>query len=296
MRADRIDLHLHSCHSDDGELTPTALVALCLEAGVTVAAVADHNTVDGVAEAVAAGEAAGVRIIPAIELDCEAPGAHVHLLGYGIDIQAPVWARITADVRAKEIATASRLVEGARSLGLRVDDAALAGKAIRGVITVEMIADVALAEPANDASEVLAPYRAGGARSDNPYVNVYWDFYAPGKPLHVPVAYMSLREAQDVVRGAGGVPVLAHPGQNLGMDEQLVEGVLAEGIDGLEVFSSYHTQAMCDFYRNLARSRGLRMTAGSDFHGRSKPQVCVGEIPWVTDWEEVAAARGFCTP
>jgi hypothetical protein len=139
-----------------------------------------------------------------------------------------------------------------------------------------MIAEAALANPKNNSNPLLIPYRKGEARSDNPFVNFYWDYCAQGKPAYVPIHYISLADAVKLIRQAGGIPVLAHPGNNICEDEELLHAILQEGVDGIEAFSSYHSLEQTDFYLGKAAEFGVAVSCGSDFHGKTKPQIRVG--------------------
>lgn len=274
-----VDLHLHSNCSGDGEFAPEALVQRCAAAGVRVAALADHNTARGVAPAQKAAEGGPVTLIPAIEIDCEQDGTGLHLLGYFINPQDAAFARVEENVLTQEQTAGKERVRLVQKLGIQVDEDALQAlmqREGREMITGEMIAEIALADAANAGNALLAPYRAGGPRSDNPNVNFYWDFCAQGKPAYVPVALPTLVQMVRVVQAGGGVPVLAHPGNNVHEDEALLESIVAEGVRGLEVYSSYHSAAQTLFYREWAEKRGLLATVGSDFHGKTKPAIQVG--------------------
>lgn len=199
-----LDLHLHSSFSDDGEFSPTRLALLCWRAGIGTAALADHNTTRGVPAMLKAGRALGVEVIPAVELDCTHEGVDLHLLGYWIDPAHPGFARAEESVLSQEQTAAGRRIELVRACGIPLDLAAVTALSKDGIVTGEMIAEVALAMPENAEHPLLSPYRPGGARSDNPYVNFYWDFCAQGKPAYIPIRFPSLAEAVTLVREAAG--------------------------------------------------------------------------------------------
>src|SRR5699024_67151 len=90
-------------------------------------------------------------------------------------------------------------------------------------------------------AELLKPYREGGRRSDNPFVNFYWDYYAQGKPCYTEIVYPSLEETIQLIHQAGGKAVLAHPGNNLKGCFERFDEMVALGLDGVEAFSSYHS-------------------------------------------------------
>ena len=162
--------------------------------------------------------------------------------------------------------------------------AAAAGK----LPTMELIAEVMLPDAACD-TPLLAPYREGGVRGDMPYINFYLDFGAQGRPAFVPMEYMNFRDAVELVRDNGGVPVVAHPGLNLRGRERIVEKLLERGAEGLEVFNNYHDDRQIAYFAPLVRRRGALMTCGSDFHGKTKPLIHVGRFGCDARWESSLA-------
>ncbi len=271
-----IDLHIHSNYSGDGEFSPTQLVDFCRQAGLTHAAIADHNTTRATEQASLAAQGTGLMIIPAIEMDCVFDGVNLHLLGYGIDPIAPVFAEIEMDLHQQELDNSALLMQLVRQLGIEFEDELVKSLSFHGAVTGEMIAEAALAYDAEAKNPLLDPYRDGGERSDNPYVNFYWDYCAQGKPAYTPYHFISLSQAIDIIASNHGVPVLAHPGLNVKENSSLLEGIIAEGIAGIEVYSSYHNQDQVRFYKKAALSKDLLMTCGSDFHGKTKKSIKIG--------------------
>lgn len=113
--------------------------------------------------------------------------------------------------------------------------------------TGELLAGVLLNDLDYSRHPLLAPYRPGGSRSDNPYVNFYWDFCSEGKPCFAQMEYPSLDAVIGAIHQSYGLAVLAHPGVNLRGAEKEVEGLISMGLDGLEAFSSYHTPEQARF-------------------------------------------------
>ena len=273
-----IDLHMHSNYSTDGEFSPAQLVDLCLEAGLTHAAIADHNSVRAVAKAFSAAEGTCLTVIPAIEVDCDFKGINLHLLGYGIDHNAPIFSQIEEDTLQQAQDNSALLMRLVRQLGIDFEDAVVGGVAHEGVVTGEVLAEAALVYDCQGKNPLLDPYRGEGDRSDNPYVNFHWDFCAQGKPAHTPMEFISLAQAIEIVQSHHGVPVLAHPGLNVKEDHKLLGEIIAAGVLGIEVYSSYHNPAQMAFYRDATQSQGLLVTCGSDFHGKTKKSIRVGGV------------------
>lgn len=273
-----LDLHMHSSHSDDGEFAPEALMDRCLQMGVRTAAIADHNTAAGVRQAQRRAACTGVTLIPAIELDCTFGEVNLHVLGYFIDPDYAPFRRLEADILAQEQAAAVQRIRRVRQAGVYVEESAVMRRAPSGVASGELIAEVALEDPRNQTNPIMAPYLPGGEFGDAPFISFYWNLCAKGKPAYVPLSFITLAQAVEHIRRAGGVPVLAHPGNNIHEDEALLAGIVAAGVGGVEVFSSYHDAAQTAFYRDRASQMGLAVTCGSDFHGKVKPTIEVGSV------------------
>ena len=271
----RVDFHIHTKFSDDGEFSPEEIIRQCEACGMEWIAVTDHNCVRGVAEALKA--AVKVRVIRGVELDCVYRGQNFHLLGYGIDVNREEFAAVEQDILQQERRAAEEKIRLFRqAAGIVVDaDEILAG-ADNGVVTGEQIAEHVLKRGDADRYEILAPYLSDGEKSDMPNVRFYWDFFAKGKPAYVEISYLSLPDAAALIHSAGGAAVLAHPGQNLGGDDELLDQITEEKIDGIEVFSSYHSREQALHYLEAAEQKGLFVTCGSDFHGKNKPNSVLG--------------------
>jgi hypothetical protein len=144
-----------------------------------------------------------------------------------------------------------------------------------------------LAQPEYNDHPLLAPYRAGGARSDNPYVNFYWDYYSQGKPCFAEMYYPDMCHIIDIIHENDGLAVLAHPYVNLKEKKHLLGGIIDLGIDGIEAFSSYHTPSQTADALAVAQAHGLFVTCGSDFHGKTKPSIALRQHGCTIPGEEM---------
>lgn len=276
MTKSYIDLHMHSMYSDDGEYTPTQLVDMCHETGVKIMAIADHNWVKANEEAKKHADELGMTYIPAIEIDCTYKGVNLHVLGYGIDNQE-VFNQLGEDIEKQEIACSMKKLELTNALGFDLKKEQLNALSTNGVYTGEMFGEALLNDSRYDDHELLKPYRQGGERSDNPYVNFYWDYYAQGKPCYTEIHFPTLEETIQLIHQHGGVALLAHPGNNLKGQFELFDEMVALGLDGVECFSSYHTTETNEYFYNKARELNVLYICGSDFHGKTKPSIHLGE-------------------
>ena len=285
-----IDLHIHSYYSNDADFSPEKLVELCLKAGLTHAAIADHNSVKAIYEVVSAARETSLEVIPAIEMDCVQDGVVLHLLGYGIDHSDPIFTEIEEDLHQQEKDNSAELVRLVRKIGIEFNDDLVESLSYDGVITGEMIAEAALSYDSEATNPLLDPYRGDGDRSDNPYVNFYWDFCSQGKPAYVPMDFITLAEAVEIIQSNHGVPVLAHPGINVKEDSAFLERIIAKGVMGIEVYSTYHNDAQVQFYKQAVLTKNLLMTCGSDFHGKNKKSIKIGDIDCEGQEERIISA------
>ncbi len=272
MARSRIDLHVHSTVSD-GTLTPREVVETAAAEGLTLLAIADHDTTDGLPEATEAAQAAGLKFVPAVELSVGAYSYEVHMLGYFIrfdhpDAQATLaWLRQARDGRNEGI------VKRLRELGAEVDLARVREIAGGGSVGRPHIA-AALVEAGHVAS-VSEAFRR---------------YLGRGKAAYVPRERLSPEKACEMIRAAGGLPVLAHPAKLPSRDA--MEALLAVGVAGLEVYHCDHSERDSAELLALVRERGLLATGGTDSHGpRSDRPIPIGGVP-VPDWvEEELLAR-----
>jgi len=269
---------MHSGFSDDGELSARELTDRAVAAGLAAFAIADHNNVNAIGEAVDYCRGKDIELIPAVELDCMFLGRVYHLLGYGIDHRAKAFKDIWDDVIGQEQEASRKRVRLARELGIEFLDEDIEALSKWGMVGGEMIAEAAMKYDTQHKNPLLQPYYEGGGRSDNPYVNFWWDFCSQGKPIYSAVEFISMEEAVETIDSAGGVTILAHPGNNVKEDMELLDKVMALSIKGLEAFSSYHSAAQNCLYRDYAVKNGLLMTCGSDFHGKTKPAIAMGSV------------------
>ena len=282
MKRSDFDLHMHSFYSDDGEYSPRELVTRCQDAGICVMAIADHNSVRGVREACEEAAERGILCIPAIEIDTVFESVNIHVLGYGIDAKSEDFGKIEENITRQSKDASWKMLQETRKLGFSIATEELESLEnnvnFRGRWTGEMFAEVLLARAEYRDHELLRPYRPDGARGDNPFVNFYWDYYAQGKPCHAEIAYPEMEEVLCVIHKNGGKAVLAHPGLYSWQQPEQFGRLLESGLDGVETFSSYHTAAQAEEYRKKAEKWGLFSSGGSDFHGKIKPSVRLGEF------------------
>lgn len=269
-----IDLHIHSAYSDDGEFSIRNIMEQCKAANITYVSITDHNTVRGIPDAISLGAQMGIQVIPGVELDCVHMGRNLHLLGYNFDYTHPTFIEIERQIVEQEKNAAEQKIELIKKVtGIPLRSQEVLAAAVNGIVTGELIAEILLEKEDARQYQVLLPYLSGGVRDDNPYVNFYWDYFAPGKPANVPIQYISLDEANSFLHETGGITVLAHPGQSLPGEYEFLQQVMSVGIDGVEAYSSYHKSTESKYFADMAQQKKWLFTCGSDFHGKIKPSI-----------------------
>jgi predicted metal-dependent phosphoesterase TrpH len=271
----------------DGELSVTDILDKCEKNGMELVSINDHNSVKGVYEALQ--YKGKFRYITGVELDCYYRGVILHLLGYGIDHTLAEFAEIENDIINQEKSAGLLRVRLFRDFsGIPIDQDAVAAFSKNGWITGELIMEYLLAQKNALEYEILKPYMPGEKKGDMPYVHFYWDFFAAGKPADVPINVISLEDGIKLIHKAGGIAVLAHPKQNLTGKYDLLNDIISEGIDGIEVFSSYHSPEDAGYFLDIAKQNRLFFSCGSDFHGKSKPLIGIGDHGSTVDDREIS--------
>ncbi len=243
------DLHVHTTFSD-GRFTPEEIVAAAKEAGLSYLAITDHDTVDGIRHLYEQGlyPSKTLNIIPGIEFSCEVEEHDVHILGYDFDIYNQELADKVTEISESRWARFSLMVEKLQALGYAITESdvlQIAGMSrsigrahmARALVKKELVGSV------HEAFDKLLEH---------------------GQPGYVPHYRIEPEEAVALIRGAGGIPVLAHP--KLVGDDGIVSRMLELDFGGLEVYYPKHDAEDTARYKAMAETRGLRLTGGSDFH------------------------------
>jgi hypothetical protein len=249
-----IDLHSHS-RASDGEHPPAEVASLAAAAGVRVWALSDHDSMGGAAEAAAAAARHGLRFVPGIELSCFLERREVHLLGHFVDPDGPA-------LRGFE----DLLAEHRR---VRMGEIVTRLAAVGVAVLPEEIERYS-------GGRILGRPHVARALVDRGYVSTVKEAFdlwlGDGKPAFVPRFRLEARDAVALVRGAGGVATVAHPGLSQ-VERGDLERLRAWGLGGVEVDHPDQNPSVRDKYRRLAAELDLVPTAGTDYHG---PQVAPG--------------------
>lgn len=239
-------------------------------------AITDHNSVQGVEEALVHGKELSIDVIPGIEIDCTYNRVNLHLLGYYIDYTLKDFEELDKSLFRKSMDAFPQMINNLRKIGIEVDEDEVLSKTKGKIPSGELIGEVILNKESSINNQILKPYLEGGKRSDMAYLNFYWDFFAQGRAAHVSIQYMSLKDAINLIKKSGGIPVIAHPGMNLKGNMEMLKHIIKEGVEGIEVFNNYHTESEINYFYKKAKEHELLITCGSDFHGKNKPGIEIG--------------------
>jgi 3',5'-nucleoside bisphosphate phosphatase len=257
------DLQSHSVHSD-GELSAAQVVENAAAAGVRLLALSDHDTVDGVDEALAAGALHGVRVVPATEISAvDGPYEDLHVLGYGIDHRSALLGERLLDARGDRERRADAMAERLGELGFEIDPAPIAARKSAGKpVGRPHLAAAVLAHPAN--AERLADE---GHADVSSFIPAY---LIQGKPGYVARTHPTVEEAIGWIHDAAGVAVWAHPFWDIEADEEVLAAIdryREAGLDGVEVFYTSHTREQTLLIADRCEQLGMLATGSSDYHG-----------------------------
>jgi predicted metal-dependent phosphoesterase TrpH len=266
-----IDLHTHSLRSD-GALAPAELVRRAAARGVTILALSDHDTLSGVAGAVAEGERLGVRVIPATELNTESQWGDVHVLAYFIDPDDAPFEERMRWLRENRGRRIELMVENLNRMGYAVSMDRVREIAQGGSTLASLAEQGPL--PLGRPHLAQALFEAGHVAT---YDSAFDTLISKHSPAYVSRVGLAPLEAVELVRAHGGVPALAHPGTVLRLEELLPDLVRA-GLAGIECYYGAHTPAWTARCVALAREHDLVATGGSDFHGRGEHGADLGGV------------------
>lgn len=267
-----VDLHVHTTYSD-GSFTPAQVVEKAAAADLAAVGIADHDSTLGIDEAMTAGSILDLEVVPAVELSCTVHGLDIHILGYYPDYKDPTLLRVLSKVRKERYKRAVEMVKRLKDVGVELSMEEVEEHAGPGSVGRPHIAEALLKNGyVKDFSEAFVRYI--GYHS----------------PAYVPKMDMRPKEAFDLIKSVGGIPVLAHPG-TVRRDDIIPEFV-RQGLEGIEVWHSKHDSSTSARLAEIAGCYGLLVTGGSDCHGHTQDVPLLGtvRVPYEI-LEELKSAR-----
>ena len=245
----KIDLHMHS-NLSDGAYEPTELVRKAYNAGLSIISLTDHDSINGIKDALSYGKELGVEVINGLEISTDIDDKEVHLLAYFVDIENDELTKYLSFFRDERFHRAKRMVQKLRNLGLNISLDDVLERAKNSAIGRPHIAytmvDLGLIKDYYEAFEK--------------YIGDYGPAFE--RKIHV-----SPQSALKLINDAGGLSFIAHPGY---MKESILINLIKAGIDGIEVIHPSHNENQISFYRGIVNQYCLLESGGSDFHGGQK--------------------------
>lgn len=269
------DLHVHSSGSD-GLFPPAEVVALAASKGFSALSISDHDTVAGLPEGFAAAAKQGIELLAGVELSTDLDRVEVHILGYCFDYENEVLLSSLERFCAERVWRVEQMLLLLRGLGICLDRSSIDAAAAFGSVGRLHVA--------------RALHRQGLVSHVR---EAFTRYIGRGKPAYVPRDHISPAEACQLIRQAGGVPVLAHP--SLLETQSLIPKLVKEGIEGIEAFYSKVTPDVAKHYCRVAKKYGLLVTGGSDCHQSETNDFLLGKVKleykYVEKLKEAATAR-----
>jgi predicted metal-dependent phosphoesterase TrpH len=263
----RIDLHIHSTASD-GTLSPSEILSLAQSLNLGAIAITDHDTIEGSKEALRIGIPAPLKFLTGVEISASPPqffvgSGSIHILGYSMRLEDPTLNQTLQVLQESRETRNPRIIERLKNLGIDIDLKDVLKQAGNGQLGRPHIATVLLKK------KYVKSIR-----------EAFDKYLAKGKPAYVDKDRVECDRAIEIILGAGGIPVLAHP-VLLGYPtnkalEDFVRSLKTMGLKGIEVYYPDHSPAQTAYYTELANHFDLLMTGGTDFHGSLKPDLKMG--------------------
>ncbi len=255
----RIDLHTHTTASD-GIMHPHELVDHAIEKDVRVLAIADHDTVDGLQEAIDHAAGKDISLVPAIEFSIDWKRGTFHIVALHIDYYNQRLRSALAGLSERRSNRAERIVEDLARHGVHISMDEVMDMAAGGVIGKPHIARVLV------------------KRGHAPDIkSVFTKFLEKGLPGYVPKDKVSFSEAMELIHGAGGIPILAHPASleynDFGEFRSMLSGFMDGGLAGIEVYADMHSPEEVATFLAIAGENNLLVSGGSDFHGDKNEEI-----------------------
>lgn len=252
------DLHVHTTASD-GVLTPPEIISLAGLCGLRGIAITDHDTVEGLLDPQLFRLAAerNIQLISGIEINTDFEDEEVHILGYFINIEHTGLLNRLREIEQARLERSAKIIDRLHNLSVDIDPVRVRQVAGSGTVGRPHIAQVMI---------------------ENGYAatikEAFEKYLGRGKPAYVPRYRLLPREAINLIKLAGGVPILAHPG--LIRNRLVIDKIMQMGIRGLEVFYPEHTGSQISQLLNLAVQKQMIITGGSDFHGTENTRNQMG--------------------
>jgi 3',5'-nucleoside bisphosphate phosphatase len=262
-----VDLHIHSTASD-GTLKPIEIIDAAMKAGLSAISITDHDTTDGCKQVLAQPPPLPLDFLTGVEISASFPekaaqAGSLHILGYDLDVHDTRLNQGLTELRAARNSRSPKMIQRLRDIGFD--------------LSVEDVVPFARGDQMGRPHIAQAMLRKGYVSSVDEAFNRY---LGKNGSAYVDKKRIPSQTAMEMITGAGGIPVLAHPGLvgTAGEDEirNLVGFLRETGLRGIEVYYPGHSERQTSFFLKMARDFHLVVTGGSDFHGDLNPGIRLG--------------------
>jgi len=264
------DLHLHSTVSD-GLLTPAEIVAKAKKLNLEVIALTDHDSTDGLTEALAAGARHSIRVLAGVEISAELADEEIHILGFLLDYHNQDLQQLLGKIQESRMIRVQEMVRRLQALGFDLN-------------VQEVVAAAGKTSSLGRPHVARAMIERGYASS---LTEVFSRWLGFGQPAYVSRYKLNPAQAIEIIQRAGGLAFLAHPG--LLKNEDCISQLAKDGLDGIEVYHPEHSSVQARSFRNTAAALGLYVSGGSDSHGSpyhnriGQTTINIQDLPWIKD-------------
>lgn len=242
----KVDLHMHTHHSD-GFFSPETVVKKAKEKNLSVISITDHDSINSLKEAIAAGKKYGLEVIPGVEISTDISDREIHILGYFINPSNKELEHYLSFFRKERIKRAGRIVAKLNSLGLNITLDDVVKQAKKGAVGRPHIAHA---------------LKTKGLVTN--YFEAFNKYIGNGCPAYERKVHVSPQSAFKIISDAGGLSFIAHPGN---LPEYIIKELIDAGVDGIEVIHPSHLPPKVKYYRGIVNEYFLLESGGSDFHG-----------------------------
>ena len=242
----KVDLHIHTNYSD-GFHSPEEIIVKAKNQGFEAISITDHDNLSGIKEATEKGDEIGIEVIPGVEISSDIKDREIHILGYFVETESVELERYLNFFREERLKRAVRIVNKLNLLGLSISIDDVMEKAKNSAVGRPHIAQAMMEK---------------GLTSN--FYEAFNKYIGNNGPAYEKKVHISPQSAFKIINDAGGLSFIAHPGY---MEESLLKELIDEGVDGIEVIHSSHSQQQVKFYRGIVNEYFLLESGGSDFHG-----------------------------
>jgi len=255
----KADLHVHTIFSD-GSFTPREVIARAKETGLSAIAITDHDNTNALPIAKKIGDKEGIEVVSGIEMTADYNGIEVHVLGYFIDYENETFQKKLSESKKYRIKKLHIMIECLRKFNINIDPKEVIGS--------------------THEQGSISRLHLANAMHKNGYIanarEAFRKYIGNNKPCYVNEQFFNTKQAIDLIKSVGGVPVLAHP--YIIKSDDIISDIINQGICGIEVYHSDHYPSQTEHYLEIAKKFHLVITGGSDCHGHNKEKVLMGNI------------------